>query len=192
MTHHVIWEVLPLIAAALAAVALIALWKRTRSRLAGLGAAVAAMIALTLIYAPDVPPAPVGPLGRAPAVVRKVHRITRLGPQGRRGEDAPSQAFAPYQVVELAFVPEAGGDTVVATDAVDDGSVPALAPGSRVRVTYELAHPSVARIDGARRTFGWKNVVGMWALGSAVLVVIGVLLLGRMSLRRLRARAEGP
>jgi hypothetical protein len=184
-----VWGLLPLLASVLLAGGLIVLWRRTKSWLAAVGAAAAALIAFTFIYAPETPPAPTGPVGRATAVVREVHRVTKLGPQGSRGEEAPSQAYAPYQLVELAFVPAAVGDTVLAMDAVDDRSVPGLAPGARLAVTYALADARVAQIDGASRTFARKNVAGIWTLGPLVLIAIAILVLGWTFLRRLWARA---
>ena len=176
---------LPLAATVLLEFALIVLWRRTRSWLAAMGAAVTALAIFTLVYAPHIPPAPTGPLGRARALVRDVNRVTELGP---RREEVPSKAFAGYQLVQLAFVPQAVGDSVVAMDAIDDGSVPGLAPGARVAITYSLTDPRAARVDGARRTFARTNLMGIWTLGSTVLAVIGLLLLGRASLHRIRGR----
>jgi hypothetical protein len=179
---------LPLAATGLLAFALIVLWRRTRSWLAAIGAAVMALAVFTLIYTPHIPPTPSGPLGRARAVVREINRVTELGP---RREEVPSKAFAAYQLVQLAFVPQSVGDTVVAMDAIDDGSVPGLAPGASVAITYSMTHPRAARVDGARRTFARTNLVGIWTIGSVVLAVIGLLLLGRASMRRIRGRTAG-
>jgi hypothetical protein len=181
-------DLLPVAATALLACALIVLWHRTRSWLAGIGAALAALAAFTVIYTPHLPPVPSGPLGRAWAMVREVNRVTNLGPQR---EETPSKAFAVYQLVQLAFVPPSVGDTVVAMDAIDEGSVSALAPGTRVAITYALHDPRAARMEGARRTFARTNRVGLWTLGAVVFAVIGLLLLARAAWGRLRQRGAG-
>ena len=180
--------VLRTLAIALAIVGLIMLWWKTKSRLAAVAAVVAAMLAFTALNFPDVPPAPAGPIGRATAVVRDVDRVTRLG---EGSEAAGSEALAPYQLVTLAFVPTTVGDSVTAIDAIDDGSVPGITAGARLAVTYSLAHPRVARIDGARRTFARKDVAGLLIVGPLELaLVLGILALGAKLLRRLRTLGQ--
>lgn len=183
-----VWEVLRIAAVVVVAIAFIMMWWKTRSRVAALAAVVAVLIAFTMMEAPDRPPVPMAPVGRATAIVREVDRITR---QGEGDEMQGFELLEPYQLVGLAFVPERVGDTVLAVDAVDDGSVRGLAPGVRLTVTYDLARPRAARIDGATRTFTRKNIVGLWTIGPATLaVLVGVFVLGRTLLERLRAKAE--
>jgi hypothetical protein len=74
-------------------------------------------------------------------------------------------------------------------DAIDDGSVPGLVPGVLVGITYSSMHPRAAQLDSARRTFARTNLVGMWTLGLLVVAIMGLLVLGAASVRKIRARA---
>lgn len=63
----------------------------------------------------------------------------------------------PYQVVQLALAAGAGGDTVLAVDAVDSGSVEGLAHGARLPVRLDPAAPREAQLVGGTRTFASAN-----------------------------------
>lgn len=62
----------------------------------------------------------------------------------------------PYQVVQLALA-AAGGDTVLAVDAVDSGSVKGLAHGARLPVRLDPAAPREAQLAGGTRHFTRAN-----------------------------------
>ena len=62
----------------------------------------------------------------------------------------------PYQVVEL-HLPNVSGDTVLAVDAVDSGSVAGLAHGARLPVRLDPAAPREARLAGGTRRFAEVN-----------------------------------
>jgi hypothetical protein len=77
----------------------------------------------------------------------------------------------PYQVAQLSFAMP-GGDSVLAVDAVDSGSVAGLAFGATVPVRYDPREPRAARIAGGTRTFLERNryhfrvpVIGLAILG---------------------------
>ena len=63
----------------------------------------------------------------------------------------------PYQVVQLALASAVIGDTVLAVDAVDSGSVKALAHGARLPVRLDPSAPREARLSGGTRTFASAN-----------------------------------
>ncbi|HEU4641152.1 MAG TPA: hypothetical protein VFS44_01770 [Gemmatimonadaceae bacterium] len=183
----VLWQVLEIAALVLLAFGFLLLWVKARSRVAALGALLTAIVAWVPLEAPELPPAPSGAVGHATAVVRDVYRITRMG---EGDETAGVELVAPYRLVSLAIVPERAGDTVLAVDAVDDG-VPGIATGTRLAVTYERARPRVARIDDATRTFVRRNLVWIWIVGPATLVVvIAMFALVRALFGRLRRAGE--
>lgn len=62
----------------------------------------------------------------------------------------------PYQVVEL-HLPNVSGDTVLAVDAVDSGSVAGLAHGARLPVRLDPVEPHDARLAGGTRRFTEVN-----------------------------------
>jgi hypothetical protein len=79
----------------------------------------------------------------------------------------------PYEVVELRIPVQDGGDTVLAVDAVDSGSVQGLAFGARLPVRLDPAAPREAQLAGATRRFAEANryhflipVVGFAILGT--------------------------
>jgi hypothetical protein len=128
------------------------------------------------------PPQPDGALVAGSAAVRAAHQVTRVWESRRSpGEEATQ----PYTIVELSFVPQGAGDAVVAVDMVDAGSVPALEKGVDVPIHYSARDPRWAQIDGAARTYYWKNLRGFGLIG---LVLLGLVLLGWLAGRRRRAR----
>lgn len=79
----------------------------------------------------------------------------------------------PYQVIELRIPVQGRGDTVLAVDAVDSGSVQGLALGARLPVRLDPAAPREAQLAGATRQFAEANryhflipVVGFAILGT--------------------------
>lgn len=71
--------------------------------------------------------------------------------------DAFRRLEVPYQVVQLAVPVQGGGDTVLAVDAVDSGSVAGLAFGALLPVRLEPAAPREALIDGGTQRFVEAN-----------------------------------
>ena len=93
-----------------------------------------------------------GPRVTATAVVRDVERFTER-PRGRgrgRGRmEGLREMWGPFDRVELEVAD--GGQTVVAVDDIDVGSLPGLEVGSRVAVSYPPGSPREARIVEATR-----------------------------------------
>jgi hypothetical protein len=129
------------------------------------------------------PPEPSGPLLAGQARVGASKNITRIWQSRRsRGE----QAAQPYTIVELSFVPQGTRDPVVAVDTFDTNSVAALERGADVPIHYSAADPRQAQIDGATRTYYWKNLT---SFGILIVGIGGLLLLGWWRLRRRAARS---
>ncbi|HWQ12562.1 MAG TPA: hypothetical protein VNL77_07180 [Roseiflexaceae bacterium] len=119
------------------------------------------------------PPAPPGPQHVTSATVRETHTIERvLGGRRSRGFN---EAIQPYVIIELVFVPQGAADPVVAVDLVDEGSVPGLEKGADLPIRYSAADPRWARIEGAARTYAWKNLQGYGVIALVVLVLVVVL-----------------
>ena len=100
------------------------------------------------------------------------------------------RVFQPYALVELQFVPAGQTEPVVAVEAVDADSVPGLLAGGMVAITYGATDPRGARIVGGRRTYFWKNLLGLVAVAIA-LAAVGVVgfIFSRFVRRRVRERA---
>jgi hypothetical protein len=113
------------------------------------------------------------PLLTTIAEVRGIHAETRSFLSGRSSIPAPQ----PWNLVELHFVPAGRDRIVVAVDDVDDGSVPGLATGARLPVTYSKGNPRGARLAGTRtyRRREWGEL-GEWIV-AAVAVFGGFFLL---------------
>ena len=134
-----------------------------------------------------IPREPRGEWREATAVVRDVRHITeyRVG----RSTSGLRQLHAPYDVVELSFVPEGRTEAVGAVDVIERGSVPELVTGNPVQITAPANDPRAARIVGARPGAPWAN--WFYVLTNELLIagtVIGVALLGLMLLARRRGR----
>lgn len=69
----------------------------------------------------------------------------------------PERLTAPYQVIQLRFVPSGATDSVLAVDEVDAGSATSLSPGAVVRVRYQPAAPRQAMLVDGTRTFRQRN-----------------------------------
>ena len=131
-------------------------------------------------------PAPSGPSATSIATVQAVHQVTRIWETRRRSGEEAAQ---PYSIVELAFVPEGRTDPVVAVDLVDAKSVPGLEKGGTVPISYSVRDPRSAQVDGATRTYYWKNLrgIGLIGLGVGVLLLLGWLFGRRRAGRRARS-----
>lgn len=139
------------------------------------------MLGTTIYLGSDWPrPAPAGAQAHAQATVRSVHRIERVW-GGRR--TASEEAVQPYTIVELGFVPAGRTDPVVAIDMIDADSVPGVEVGATVPVRYSVDEPRWVQIDGAVRTYYWKNLRTFGLLSLLILA----LLCGSWGIRRWRA-----
>lgn len=148
----------------------------------------AVMIAggLVLLIGDWLPPAPAGPQLATSATVRDTHEVDQIFWRRTRGR---VEAAQPYTIVELSFTPQGAVGPVVAVDQIDQGSVAGLAPGMTVPINYSAANPRWAQIDGAARSYPWKNLAGIALPGVTILAVLAVLAIFWRSRRRARRGA---
>lgn len=167
------------------AVWLLLLWIWSKRRSGWLALALFVSMFAEVLYAESgwPGPAPAGPFAGSTATVQGVHQVTRIWQSRRRSGEEAAQ---PYSIVELAFVPQGMADPVVAVDLVDAKSVPGLEKGGTVPISYSLRDPRWARIDGATRTYYWKNLrgLGLIGLGIGALILLGWLFGRRRAARR--------
>ncbi len=147
------------------------------------------------VYAVSDPPqpAPPGPQLSTQATVRQVYEVDRLssGRSGRSRSRAFREALQPYDMVALEFVPQGAAASVVAVDLVDVGSVQGLAVGAKLPISYSTADPRWAQIEGAQRTYFWKNLYGYAIVaGLVLLLALGVWIVRRR--RRARSKLAQP
>jgi hypothetical protein len=90
----------------------------------------------------------------------------------------------PYQVVQLALAGAVIGDTVLAVDAVDSGSVKGLAHGARLPVRLDPADPREAQLAGGTRTFASANRFHF------LIPVLGCVILGALAALTYRWRSS--
>jgi hypothetical protein len=81
----------------------------------------------------------------------------------------------PYEVVQLALWAASIGDTVIAVDAVDSGSVKGLAHGARLPVRLDPAAPREAQLAGGTRQFARANRFHF------LIPVLGCVILGALA-----------
>ena len=100
---------------------------------------------------------------RPAEIMADVERITMVNRAPARARYRRPRAFGfdrrldiPFQVVEL-HLPDQSGDTVLAVDAVDSGSVKGLAHGVRVPVRLDPTAPRDAQLAGGTRRFTEAN-----------------------------------
>jgi hypothetical protein len=126
-------------------------------------------------------PAPAGPYADGAATVRAFHLIDRVW----GGRNTPAEdAVQPYTIVELRFVPAGKVDPVIAIDRIDAGSVAGIEMGAEIPIRYNIDNPRWAEIDGAARTYYWKN---LRSFGMIALIVLFAIVLP-WGLRQRRAR----
>lgn len=130
---------------------------------------------------PEPPAAPAGTAEGVVARVRSIYGIypTRLSSTSRGGWRLPQ----PYQVVEVKFTPAGGRTPVTGVDVIDEGSVPGVATGKAVALSYDRGDPRVIQLRGAARRWPEANARSIWvALGWIGGLVAGFVLL-RLGLR---------
>jgi hypothetical protein len=128
------------------------------------------LAAAVLLPSVDRAPRAVAPDWRpATARVTSSMRIQVIA-RGRRS-DAGFALRQPYEILELRFVPAGARDSVVAVDAVDEGSVPGLAVGATLPIRYDPSTPRQARLDAGSRTHPARNRPLYWMV--VVVVVAG-------------------
>ena len=100
----------------------------------------------------------------------------------------------PYQVVQLALMAGGAGDTVLAVDAVDSGSVKGLVHGARLPVSLDPAAPREAQLAGATRHFAGANRFHFLipVLGCVILGALAALAYGWRRSSRAAAQPAAP
>jgi hypothetical protein len=146
------------------------------------GVSAAAGIALLLFYDfPRPTPAPVVAVQETLGKVKSLDRITRiLDGTHSSGLDVDQ----PVQVVGVEFVPAGRSEPVLAIDLIDEGSIAGLHEESTVRVEYEIASPRTAHVQGAKRDFATRNIIGIILTGILCLATLAVLCFGAQWLGR--------
>jgi hypothetical protein len=125
-------------------------------------------------------------------VDRSPERVVHRRPHSGRFDN---RLDTPYQVVQIALAAGSAGDTVLAVDAVDSGSVKGLAHGARLPVRLDPAAPREAQLAGGTRHFAEANrfhflipVLGCVILGA----LAGLTYRWRRSHRTVDQRHEEP
>jgi hypothetical protein len=134
------------------------------------------------------PPAPPGPQEPAVATVRATHLIERIS-WGRRRSRA-QDAVQPYQIVELEFTPRGMAGPVIAIDQVDAGDTVSLRTEDTVPIHYSAANPRWAQIDGASRSYAWRNLQTYGVIAALCAVLLGGAWIARQ--RRAARRVSQP
>jgi hypothetical protein len=153
---------------------------RASTALAGLFAGGVALGAAATVLATHDTREPVGAVEIAMARVRSVAPLSRLEAIKRAGRLAAKPAIE----VVLQVAPAEGGDSVLAKDVIDVGSVDGLTAGGTEQVFYPENRPAAARmIRGSR-----ADPVDGWALaGNAVAASVLLLIACRYWLARREA-----
>lgn len=143
------------------------------------------MLVSGLIIGSGWQPAPSGTLVAATGMVREVKRIDRVW----GGDTTPAEdAVQPFLIVQVVFVPAGRSDPVVAVDVIDDTGVAALQPAATVALHYSAADPRHGQIDGATRTYYWKNLRSFAFIALALIA----LLCGSWYIKVRRAARQTP
>lgn len=142
---------------------------------------------------PEVTLPPGETSGRVTAIALVDRAPERRTNRGRYSWSSESirRLRVPYQVVQLKVRPAGGGDSVLAVDAVDSGSVPGLAHDAVLPIRYETSSPRDGRLAQASRTFMTRNRYHLLVpmVGCGVLGMLGAWGVRDRRLRRARASA---
>ena len=132
------------------------------------------------------PHTPQGPWKESTAIVHKVTHITKF----YRHRAGSSPLRWPYDIVQLNFTPDGRTEAITAVDTIEAASMPNLAEGNSVRITWPQDDPRGAKIVGARPGAPWANWfydIGEWVV--LFVAIFGFLaVIGFIKRRRKRAR----
>ena len=135
------------------------------------------------------PNTPRGPWQQSTAVVREVAHLTKYTHR-RRSDDSPLRW--PYDIVQLDFTPPGRSGAVIAVDIVEAASVPNLARGDAVQISWPEDDPRSAKIVGARPGAPWANWFYIVATNLVLVagLVVFLILIGFMRRRRKKTRKQ--
>lgn len=123
--------------------------------------AIIVLLLLTPVLYPDT-----SPVATATGHIRQVDRIT-VSPGGQHEPD--EKLIKPIDRIEIEFVPAGMSDPVVALDEVDAGSIPFLAVGDQMTVSYHTDNPRGAQLTSGTRSHRWLNYLSLpLSLGIAI------------------------
>ena len=131
---------------------------------------------------------------RATATVYDVKRVLDWNLTRRSSRRLGDYELAqPYEVVELQFTPRGARSAVIGVDAVDvDAKAPPLfTKGQTVEVRYAPDHPRDVRLDGQKRTWHLRDMIGFY-MESALTIVVVLLFLGALAWFGARGRKNKP
>ena len=118
------------------------------------------------------------PAVAATAVVGETRRVDKTPKWGTDNSVLDARDLTqPYLSVELTYVPAHSRDSVRAVDAIDVGSVGALATGASVAIRYDPARPRAAQLAQGTRTFRSRNRFDLWPemLAPGAFGILGLL-----------------
>lgn len=119
-----------------------------------------AWLCFTVVYL-AVPRAEPQPQRAVPATAT-VDRIITVDALGETDDFDGIPLRQPYQIVSLSYLPRGMDTAVTAIDKIDEESVPGLKEGKNAAIAYDAAHPRVASLLGATRSFpgqAWMIVI---------------------------------
>lgn len=179
-----------------AAAGAVGLWVASRVGwvpvVAGGVAWVAAAFPLLFSTPPASPPRGAEGIARLEGLTLVTKSPARRGPRRHRGirsrgsSDAVRRLAVPYHVVQLAVPLVDRGETVIAVDAVDSGSVPSLEIGASLPVQFDPAAQRGAQLIAGTREFRERN---RYHFLPGVLVIGSVGMLAGLASRRRRTAA---
>ena len=157
---------------------LVGLWLASRIATALIAVVGSAWIVAAFMFLFPGGVAPTGGPAASTARVQEVTLITKAPARRTARRSRSGDIFGdvrrlavPYQVAQLV-VAIPGGDSVLAVDAVDSGSVAGLERGAVVPVRFDPGDPRGARLAGGRRSFLQSNryhfrtpIIGLALLG---------------------------
>jgi hypothetical protein len=135
---------------------------------------------LLIAVVPQAEPAPSDPRS-AQATIRNLTTITEIMEgqmsTGTHVHFGPITLEHPFQIVQLEFVPPGAPDPVVAIDAIDLDSIPALRSKQVVGIDYDLHNPRIARLHGGTRNFpeqAKRQVLTLFGIFAALFIGIPI------------------
>lgn len=91
-----------------------------------------------------------------------VDSITTIDALGETDDFDGIPLRQPFQIVSLKYIPQGMDTAVTAIDKIDEESVPGLKEGQNAAIVYDAAHPRIASLLGATRSFparAWMIVI---------------------------------